>query len=247
MKPGEGQQDAVYGVHPVEEALRGGRKVLKLLVKDPGGERAALISAARERKVPVHTVSAQELDRLAHGGNHQGAAALLEPYRYVEFDELLARLAGKAEAVVVLLDAIKDPGNFGAILRTAAAAGADGVVILKDRAVQVTPAAYRASAGAADRVAVCRVVNLARAMDELKKHGFWIYGTAADRPQTIWQADWRRRVGLVLGEEEKGMRRLVGEHCDETFAIPMPGRFESLNVAAAAAVCLFEAVRQRRA
>lgn len=247
MKPGDAGQDAVYGIHPVEEALRGTRRVLKLLVKDQGGERAPLVARARERKVPVHTVSAQELDRLAHGGNHQGAAALLEPFAYVELDALLERLAGKNEALVVLLDAVKDVGNFGAILRTAAAAGADAVVILKDRAVQVTPAVYRASAGAADRIPVCRVVNLARAMDELKQGGFWIYGTAADRPETIWQADWRRRVGLVLGEEEKGMRRLVAEHCDATYAIPMPGRFESLNVAAAAAVCLFEAVRQRRA
>lgn len=247
MRPHDEEQDVVYGIHPVEEALAGARKVRRLWLKDLGKERAHLADAARAKRIEVRTVNQQELDKVTRRGNHQGAVAFLEPYKYADFDDLLASIKGKPDAMLVLLDSVKDAGNLGAILRTAVAAGASGVVLPQDRAAGVTPAATRASAGAADRIAVARVVNLTRAMERLKEEGFWIYGTAMDAKRTIWDADWTGRVALVLGDEEKGIRRLVGETCDELFSIPMPGAFESLNVGAAAAVCLFEAVRQRRA
>lgn len=247
MKPHDEEHDVVYGIHPVEEALAGARKVRRLWLKDLGKERAHLAEAARAKRIEVRTVNQQELDKVTRRGNHQGAVAFLEPYRYADFDDLLAALRGKADAMLVLLDSVKDAGNLGAILRTAVAAGAAGVVLPQDRAAGVTPAATRASAGAADRIAVARVVNLSRAMERLKEEGFWIYGTAMDAKRTIYDADFTGRIALVMGDEEKGIRRLVAETCDDLFSIPMPGNFESLNVSAASAVCLFEAVRQRRA
>jgi 23S rRNA (guanosine2251-2'-O)-methyltransferase len=239
------EQDLLYGVHPVEEALRGTRKILRIAVKDMGKERHGIVEAAKAKRVKVQVLPAQELDKLTRGGNHQGVVAFLEPYRYADFDDWLASLEGKQDVLVLLLDSLKDAGNLGAILRSALAAGCAGVVIPQDRAAGVTAAVFRASAGAADRIPVCRVVNLARAMEQLKEHGFWLYGTAADAKRTIWESDWTGKTGMVLGDEEKGIRRLVAERCDEMFSIPMPGSFESLNVSAAAAVCLFEAVRQR--
>ncbi len=144
----------------------------------------------------------------------------------------------------MVLDSLKDVGNFGAILRTALSAGCDAVVIPQDRSVQVTAAVVRTSAGAAERIPVCRVVNLVRAMEILKADGFWVYGTAAGK-KPLWTADLTGRVAFVLGDEEKGLRNLVEKNCDVVVSIPMPGKFESLNVSAAAAVCLFEVVRQR--
>jgi 23S rRNA (guanosine2251-2'-O)-methyltransferase len=237
----------VYGVHPVEESLSAGRRCRVLYLKDEESERGRLASLARKRGIAVRKATLQELARLSGGGNHQGAAAEFEPFRYTEIEDLMPELEGKSDALVVLLDSIKDTGNLGAILRTAAAAGADAVMIPKDRAASVTPAAVRASAGAADSIPVVRVVNLVRAMEALKKAGFWIYGTAADGARPVWDLALTGKVAFVLGEEESGMRRLVSESCDENVHIPMPGRFESLNVSAAAAVVLFETLRQRQA
>lgn len=238
--------DIVYGVHPVEEALRGTRKVKKLLLRDAGAERAQIAALAREKGIGVQTVSARELDALAQGGNHQGVVMVVEPFAYADFDEFLAVTGDNKDLLVVALDSVKDPGNLGAILRTARAAGADAVIIPQDRAAPITSAVIKASAGAADGLTICRVVNLARAIEQLKEHQVWMYGTAGTAKRTIWEADLKGRIGWVLGDEEKGVRRLVADRCDDTFSIPMPGKFESLNVSAAAAVVLFETVRQRR-
>ncbi len=240
------ESEIVYGIHPIEEACAGARRWLALHVKDAGGERAALVAEAKARGVRVRTVPLPELTRMAKGGNHQGAVAEFEAFQYTDADEFLQSLAGQDDAVVVVLDSVKDPGNFGAILRTAAAAGARGVIVPSDRAVGVTPAVVRASAGAADRIPVVRVVNVARALEDLKQQGFWVFGADAGGDAPLWDVDLRGRAVIVLGEEGRGMRPLVRKHCDRICEIPMPGKFESLNVAAAAAVLLFEAVRQRR-
>ncbi len=238
------EHDVVYGVHPVEEALQAGRRCLQLFVRDETAERREVVRLARAQGVPVHRAGAPELARLAHGGNHQGVVALFAPFAYADFNRVLADLAVADDALVIVLDSVTDAGNLGAILRTAAAAGAHAVVIPQDRSARVTPAAVRASAGAADRIPVVRVVNLARALGDLKKAGCWVYG-ADMAGQPVWKTDLRGKVALVLGGEEKGLRRLVAENCDAILSIPMPGRFESLNVGAAAAVLIFEAVRQR--
>lgn len=237
--------EPVFGIHPIEEAVRAGRTWWKLFLKDDRGERASLVALARERGVPLHFVPERELDKLSHGGHHQGAVAMFAPFAYAEWIRELARLASQPTALVLALDGVKDPGNLGQIVRTAVAAGVDVVILPKDRSALVTPAVMRASAGAATRIPIVQVVNLSRALAAAKQAGFWVFGAAGEAAAPIWKADLRGKIVWVLGEEHKGMRRLVRETCDALYRIPMPGGFDSLNVAAAAAVVLFETVRQR--
>lgn len=240
------EHEIVYGIRPVQESLSSARPCFRLHVKDLTGERAPLAAEARGRGIKVVVTSAAELGKLAQGGNHQGVVGLFRPYEYADFHTVLGSLGDKDDALILALDSVKDPGNLGAILRTAAAAGVDLVVFPQDRAAGVTAAVMRASAGGADHVAVARVVNLTRALEELKKAGFWVFGTAADAKTTLWNVDLRGKACWVLGDEAQGIRRLVRDRCDEVCRIPMPGGFESLNVAAATAICLFESVRQRQ-
>jgi 23S rRNA (guanosine2251-2'-O)-methyltransferase len=244
MKPAT-ETDVVFGLHPVEEALGGRRKALRLLYRDTGGGRAQLVAEARRLGLRVEQAADNLLQRMANQGNHQGVVLELAPYTYARWNDELERWRALDTALVVVLDGVKDAGNLGAIIRTAAAAGAQAVVLPKDRAAPVTPAVVRASAGAAEMLAVCQVTNLARTLDELKDAGFWVYGLDVGGKENLYAADLKGKVVLVLGEESKGIRRLVAEHCDALYTIPMPGKFESLNVAAAAAVVIFEAVRQR--
>ncbi len=229
--------ETVYGVRPVTEALRGGRrKVFEVL--DATGN-AEVAEAARAAGVPVRKVSQARIGELARGGVHQGVAARVEPYRYVELEDLLA-----APDTLVVLDGVTDPQNLGAVLRVADGAGASGVVIPKDRAAGVTAAAVKASAGASEHVPVARVTNLRRAVDRMKEAGLWVYAAeVGGTPHT--DLDLTGPVGLVLGSEGRGVRRLVREGCDGTVSIPMLGAVGSLNVSVAAAVLLYEARRQR--
>jgi 23S rRNA (guanosine2251-2'-O)-methyltransferase len=161
-------------------------------------------------------------------------------------DELLALVAAQAVPFVLVLDCVQDPHNLGAILRTADAAGVHAVVTTKDKAVGITETVRRVSVGAADHVPFAQVTNLARTMDKLKAAGLWLVGTSERATQAIYQTDLRGPLAIVLGAEEKGMRRLTEENCDFLASIPMAGKVECLNVSVAAGVCLFEAVRQRR-
>jgi 23S rRNA (guanosine2251-2'-O)-methyltransferase len=229
--------ETIYGVRPVIEALRGGRrKVLEVL--DATGN-AEIAEAARAAGVPVREVPQARIGELARGGVHQGIAARVEPYRYVELEDLLA-----VPDPLVVLDGVTDPQNLGAVLRVADGAGASGVVIPKDRAAGVTAAAVKASAGASEHVPVARVTNLRRAVDRMKEAGLWVYAAEVEgTPHT--DLDLTGPVGLVLGSEGRGVRRLVREGCDGTVSIPMLGAVGSLNVSVAAAVLLYEARRQR--
>jgi 23S rRNA (guanosine2251-2'-O)-methyltransferase len=230
--------EIIYGVRPVIEALGGGRrKVFEVLDASGNGEVAQAATAAG---VPVKKVPHARVGELARGGVHQGVAARTEPYLYAELEDLLAA----PDPLVVLLDGVTDPHNLGAVLRVADGAGASGVVIPKDRAVGVTAAVVKASAGASEHVPVARVTNLRRAIDAVKKAGLWVYAAeVGGMPYT--DLDLAGSVGLVLGSEGRGVRRLVREGCDGAVCVPMLGAVGSLNVSVAAAVLLYEARRQR--
>jgi 23S rRNA (guanosine2251-2'-O)-methyltransferase len=230
--------ETIYGVRPVIEALRGGRRrVFEVLDATANAEVA---NAARAAGVPVRKVPQARIGELARGGVHQGIAARVEPYPYVELEDLLAA----PDPLVVVLDGVTDPQNLGAVLRVADGAGASGVVIPRDRAAGVTAAAVKASAGASEHVPTARVTNLRRSVDLMKKAGLWVYAAeVGGTPHT--DLDLTGPVGLVLGSEGRGVRRLVREGCDGAVSIPMLGSVGSLNVSVAAAVLLYEARRQR--
>ncbi len=234
----------IYGINPVLEALKTGR-VRDVRLDASQRDRAREVRAVAEsRRVPVRLVPAQDLDRAARGGVHQGVVADVEDAPACSVQDLVAAAPGPA--LIVVLDGIEDPHNVGAILRTVDAAGAHGVVRQERHAARLDGAAAKASAGAVAHVRVATVVNIARAIAELKEAGVWTVGLAADAGEPYDQIDFGLPTALVLGAEGQGMRRLVRESCDRLASIPMRGHVASLNVSAAAAVVLFEAVRQRR-
>jgi 23S rRNA (guanosine2251-2'-O)-methyltransferase len=211
----------VYGRNAVREAERGRRRVLRVWEKAD--------------------VSETELERLCGSPEHQGIVAEVEPYPYAD----AAKLLTSEHALVVALDQIQDPQNFGAICRSAEGAGATGVVIPEHGSVEVTPAVCRASAGAVEHLAIARVRNLADYLREAKLEGAWVYGAEAGADTPHWQPDYRGKTVIVLGSEGKGLRPRVRAGCDQLVALPLHGQLESLNVAATAAVLLYEIVRQR--
>jgi len=234
----------IYGLNPVLEALRAGRVTA---IKIAGGDRdrlRAVRELAQKARVPVQAIDAGELDRITRGGVHQGVAADLQDDRDYSVEELVA--AAPAAPLLVVLDGIEDPHNLGAILRTVDAAGADGVIRQTRHAARLDGAAAKASAGAVAHVKIASVVNIARAIDDLKRAGVWTIGLAGEATETYDEVDYTLPTALVLGAEGEGMRRLVRESCDRLVSIPMRGHVSSLNVSAAAAVVLFEAARQRQ-
>ncbi|MCX6876150.1 MAG: 23S rRNA (guanosine(2251)-2'-O)-methyltransferase RlmB [Verrucomicrobia bacterium] len=182
--------------------------------------------------------------RLARENRHVQATEKITPA--LDEDELLAIVAAQTMPLVLILDCVQDPHNLGAILRTADAAGVHAVVTTKDKAVGITETVRRVSVGAADHVPFAQVTNLARTMEKLKAAGLWLVGTSDRASKSVYETDLKGPLGLVLGAEENGMRRLTEEHCDFLASIPMAGKVPCLNVSVAAGVCLFEAVRQRR-
>ena len=234
--------EVVYGVRPVIEVLRSGRRRVHEVL-DAVGEKG-VASEAATRKVPVRQVPRGKIEDLAQGAAHQGVAARVEPYPYSGLDEIL----NPPDPLVLVLDGVTDPRNLGAILRVADGAGASGVVVPKDRAVGVTPAAVKASAGASEHVRVARETNLRRALEKMKEAGVWTYAAEGEdkgRSSAYTDLDLSGPVAFVLGSEGRGVRRLVREGCDGAVYIPMLGAVSSLNVSVAAAVLAFEARRQR--
>lgn len=230
--------ETIYGVRPVVEALKSPRReVFEVLDAAGNGE---VGEAARASGVAVRKVPRARIEDLAPGGVHQGVVARAGAYPYSGLGEILA----VPDPLVVVLDGVTDPRNLGAVLRAADGAGAAGVVVPKDRAAGVTPAAVKASAGASEHVRVARETNLRRAVDGLKEAGLWVY--AAEAGGTPYpKLDLSGPVGLVFGSEGRGVRRLVREGCDGAVSVPMLGAVSSLNVSVAAAVLLFEARRRR--
>ena len=232
------KRELIYGIRPVLEALHSSkREVFEVL---DAAQSVEVAKAANAAGVPVKKVPRPRIEELAREAAHQGIVARVGPYPYSDLLEILAA----PDPLVLLLDGVTDPRNLGAVLRAADGAGASGVVIPKDRAVGVTASAVKASAGASEHVSVARKTNLRRAIDRMKKAGVWVY--AVEVGGTICtELDLSGSVALVLGSEGRGVRRLVREGCDGAVSIPMLGAVESLNVAVAAAVLLYEARRQR--
>jgi 23S rRNA (guanosine2251-2'-O)-methyltransferase len=239
------------GPHAILEALRAGRRRVRrifLARQDVAGVTEAVLELARARGLPVEMRSRIELDRLVPGGVHQGIAADAGPFPYMSQEEVVAGSRKENEpGFLVVLDGVQDPQNLGAIVRTVGAAGAHGLILPRDRAASVTPAAVRASAGATEHVSIARVTNLATFLAWVKGEGFWVVGADANAGRDLYTADLTIPLALVIGSEERGLRPLVKSRCDVSVKIPLRGKVASLNASAAAAVCLFEVVRQRKA
>ncbi len=242
----------IYGRNPVEEALAAGRRTCSEIVLPPVSpnedeQLQRIRDEARNRRLVIRTMERDQLDRLTRFGHHQGVALKTTGYPYVGLEDILTAVADDDNALIVVLDHLEDPQNVGSIVRTACAVGATGVVIPEDRASGITPAAVRASAGGAEHIRVAQVVNLPRAMAALKDAGVWFTGLDWGEDAKPYTAiDFRGRVGLVVGAEGTGLSRLVRETCDFIGVLPMPGGFESLNAGVAAAVALYEILRQRK-
>ena len=243
--------EKITGIHAVREALNGRRPIQSVVIANGRhGERLEeIVRLARRNSVPVRFQDRAQVDRDAGTREHQGVVAFVAAQAAVSLDELLAggKDSSAASGLLVLLDGVEDPQNFGAIIRTALAAGAGGVVIPERRAVGLTDAAVRASAGAAAHMPVARVVNLPRAMGEIKEAGYWLVGLDERAEKHCTEIDLTGPIALVLGGEGKGLHTLVKERCDFLASLPTTGPVRSLNVSVAAGVALFEVVRQRAA
>ena len=235
----------VYGINTVMEALRAGRVQRLRVGPRADGRLERALEIARRTGIPIDRVDPSALERASRGGVHQGIVAVVEDARDYSIAELLSHAAPQAPLIVVL-DGIEDPHNVGAVLRTADAAGAHGVVRQARRAAPLDGIVAKASAGALAHVRVATVVNIARAVEELTAAGVWTVGLTGDALERYDQVDLTLPTAIVLGAEGSGLRRLVRERCDRLVSIPMGGTVESLNVSVAAGVTLFEAVRQRR-
>ena len=241
----------IYGRNPVEEALAAGRRTCSEIVLPPAfpdedDQIRRIRDEAVSRRLAIRTMDRNQLDKLVRFGHHQGVALKTTGYPYVGFEEILAAVRDDENALVVILDHLEDPQNVGSILRTACAVGAAGVVIPEDRACGITPAAVRASAGGAEYLKVAHVVNLVRAIQDLKDAGMWMTGLDWGGDAKVYtEIDFKGRCGLVVGAEGTGISRLVRQNCDFIAELPMPGGFESLNAGVAAAVAMYEILRQR--
>jgi len=233
----------IYGLNPVLEALRAGRVIAVRMASADRERLRAVRQLAESAGVAVRSADAAELDRAARGGVHQGVIAELRDAEQYTPQELVAAAAGAP--LLVVLDGIEDPHNLGAIVRSVDAAGADGIIRQTRHAARLDGAAAKASAGAVAHVKIAEVVNISRAIGELKDARVWTIGLDADAGDAYDQIDLTLPTAIVLGAEGQGLRRLVRESCDRLVSIPMRGHVSSLNVSVAAAVVLFEAVRQR--
>ena len=241
-------ESKIEGKNAVMEALKAGRTIDKVyIVRGEADKSLKFIgSKARAAGAVVSEVDRRKLDFMSETHAHQGVIAVAAVREYSTVEEILNIAAERGEKpLIVICDEISDPHNLGAIIRTAESAGAHGIIIPKHRSAGVTAIVEKTSAGAVEHMAVARVANINAAMDKLKDAGVWIFGTAADADTGLWQADLKGAAAIVIGSEGEGMSRLVAENCDFKVSIPMHGKVSSLNASAAAAIMLYEAVRQR--
>jgi 23S rRNA (guanosine2251-2'-O)-methyltransferase len=239
----------LIGIHPIIEKLKTSPEDISHIWLVRGNLRPILKSLetdARSLNIAIDYVGPKELDRLAQGGNHQGVLAQVQAYSYASFSQLEQTVtSAPGPERILILDGITDPRNFGAILRTAEAVDLRHIIIPKDRSVGITPAVYKASAGALSYLRVYRVVNLHRAVSLLKTKGFWIVGLDAEAKQDYDAQQYPNKLGIVLGGEDRGIRPLISKECDYLVRIPMKGKIPSLNVSVAGAVLLYEVLRQQ--
>ena len=245
----EAEADGIIeGRNAVIEALRAGTPVDKIYLARGETDSALghIASTARSRGIVVVECDRRKLDGMSRTHSHQGVIALAAVREYASVDDILNAAREKGEPpLIVVCDELSDPHNLGAVIRTAECAGAHGVIIPKRRSAGLTAVVAKTSAGAVSHVPVARVPNLPALLKELKEEGVWVFGTAADGTTPLYQADLKGPAAIVIGSEGTGMGRLVAENCDFTVSIPMFGKINSLNASAAAAVLLYEAVRQR--
>lgn len=243
------QNQWIVGVNAVASSVENDADNVREVLIEAGSKNPRLTEIeeqARRKGIDVRRVNTQALDGVGGQVRHQGVAARYAVARLWAENELEGLVeAAAGRALVLILDGVQDPHNLGACLRSAAAAGVTAVVIPKDKSATVNATVRKTSAGAADRIPVVAVTNLARCLRDLQKQGVWLYGLAGEAEVSLYRVDLRGNVGLVLGGEADGLRRLTREHCDGLVKIPMPGEIESLNVSVATGVTLFEAVRQR--
>ncbi len=244
----EVENELIEGRNAVIEALRAGRSIDKIYLArgDVDKTLGHIASKAREKGVVVVECDRRKLDFMSRTHAHQGVIALCAVRDTCSIDDIFAIAEERGEPpFVVVCDEISDPHNLGAIIRSAECAGAHGVIIPKRRSAGLTAIVDKASAGAAEHMAVARAANLPAALQELKKRGLWVYGTAADGQSELWKTDFSGAVALVIGSEGDGMGRLVRECCDFIVSLPMRGQINSLNASAAAAIVMYEVLRQR--
>jgi 23S rRNA (guanosine2251-2'-O)-methyltransferase len=247
-RPGRNRH-TVEGRRAVLEALRSTSRLERILLQEDiehGPQIRSIVEGAQERKVPIETVGRRAMDRESNTNKHQGVIALAPDPDYVALDQLLLHATGGEEAaLLVVLDGVEDPQNLGAIARSVDGAGGHGLVIPERRAAGVSPGAIRASAGALQHVPVSRVVNLSRALDEIKAAGVWTVGLDGDTDQNYTDIDMTGPVALIIGSEGDGMSRIIREKCDFLASLPLKGQIESLNASVTAGIMLYEALRQR--
>ncbi|MEH2389604.1 MAG: 23S rRNA (guanosine(2251)-2'-O)-methyltransferase RlmB [Nostoc sp.] len=240
--------DLIYGRYPVLSALQNQRNLNRLWITtrlryDPSFHHFLL--QAKENGTVIDEVEPKRLDHITNGANHQGVAAQIAPYGYIELADLIEQSKSVTDAVIVVADGITDPHNLGAIIRTAEAIGAQGLVIPQRRASGITSTVMKVAAGALENFAVSRVINLGRALEELKEAGFWIYGTAASGSEPVHTINFTGPIVLVIGSEGEGLSMLTQRSCDFLVSIPLQGKTPSLNASVAAGMALYEIYRQR--
>ena len=245
-EPEEVGEGVVFGRNAVKELLASGRDVDKIMTArgDRDGSISVLVAEAISRKIPVMEIDRQKLDRMTGGGNHQGIVAMAAMREYVSIDDILAYACEKGEApLIAVCDSVEDPHNLGAMIRSAECAGFHGMIIPKRHSATLTATVAKASAGAIEHLRIAKVANLPTAIEELKEKGVWVYG--ADMEGSVYyETDLTGAVAIVMGNEGKGLSRLVEERCDFRLSIPLYGNINSMNVSAAAAVLFCEAARQ---
>ena len=237
--------ELIFGVNPVKESLLGTRGAYNLYVQISASDHRVekIIKLAEQRGVAVHRREKIDLTKMCASSHHQGIALEVEPFRYAELDDLLAAVSTADRALLVVLDGILDPHNLGALIRSAACAGALGVIIPRDRACGVTAAAEKSSAGAVETLPVAQVTNVAQALEAMKKAGCWVYGLDGESRVSLFQTKFSGRVALVIGGEGEGIRHLVRKQCDVVMSIPQYGVVGSLNASVAGGIALFQVAR----
>jgi len=244
----EVELESVEGRRAVYELLRSPRRVSKILLAKsikPSDIIEKIEALANKQGIRIDRVDKQRLDEVSRSRAHQGVIAIVEPYGYISFSEFAQGLDISKSPVVLILDEVTDPQNFGALIRTADAAGIEGVIVTKRRSAPITAAVHKASAGATAYMKIVQVSNLSYAIEDLKEMGFWITGASEKADRAYFELDFRQPTAIVLGSEGKGISRLVAEKCDFLARIPMKGRVSSLNVSVAGALFMYEALRQR--
>jgi len=252
MGRGEGEGDMaqfIYGIHPVKEALKSSHiQFQKILIgtQKPHPPLQSVLDLAIQRKVPVTFTTKETLGQMVKGGLHQNVVGLVKETPYARIEEILSHWKKEGtKALLLILDGIQDPQNFGSLIRTALGCGAHGIIIPKDRAVGITPVVIKTAAGAAVHLPIARVVNIATTIDALKTEGIWIYGASSEAKDLIYQLDLNIDLAIVIGAERKGIRPLVKKKCDRLFSIPMKGPITSFNASVSGGMILYEVMRQR--